>query len=134
MNKKIRSILVIALALGVAFSTTGCFTTMAIIARTAEAVDEGASDFNFDWGADWDDLFNDDKDDDDDSIVTFETDMTTFNYDQYDDDIKEFEDALDQFMKDFEDISNGEFGGYDNDDDDDGKDDDSFGRKDDFER
>lgn len=141
MNKKIRIGLAIGLALAVAFSTTGCFTTMAIIARTAQAIDEGASTFDIDYGVDFNDLFNDDDNDDDDegsgeTTISFDTDMTTFDMDQFDGDIKDFEDALDQFMKDFEDMGYGEFGSLhdDDDDDDDGKDDDDFGRRDDFER
>ncbi len=72
MKKNARTLITIALILGVAFVSTGCFTTLAIIKRTADAVSDGVSSFettyHFDFNFNSDDLFGTDKDDDNDDI------------------------------------------------------------------
>ena len=72
MKKNARTLITLALILGVAFVSTGCFTTIAIIKRTADAVSDGVSSFettyHFDFNFNSDDLFGTDKDDDNDDI------------------------------------------------------------------
>ena len=106
MKKNIKILITVILALGIAFSTTGCFTVMAIVKRTSDAVSEASSTFDtdgfhFHWGNvdSYDDLFNDDdhseRDADDDSGDN------GFNYDynyNYNYDYDELEDLLEEMF------------------------------------
>lgn len=105
MKKNIKLILISSVIAAFAFASSGCFTTMAIIARTAEAVDEGSSTFEFHYGnADWDDLFGEGSDDKDDDKDTEDgKDDYEFHYEYNYDDPDEFEDALESLIDEYKD-------------------------------
>ena len=108
MKKNIKRILIFSLIAAFAFASSGCFTTMAIIARTAEAASETTSTFEFSFdNKDWKDPFDID-----------DTDGTTYDFSDPDD----LEDAIESFMSEFSSALEDDYNNNKDDDEDDSDD------------
>lgn len=109
MKKNIKLILIFSVIAAFAFASSGCFTTMAIIARTAEAASETTSTFEFSF----------DNKDRKDPFDIDDTDGTTYDFSDPDD----LEDAIESFMNEFSSALEDDYNNNNKDDDEDDSDD-----------